>query len=51
MRKHWGLSLYLGIAPLWWGLHNGRNRYTDDDVTERYPFWQPEIRLQAYYWR
>ncbi len=51
MRKHWGLSLDLGIAPIWWGLYNGRNMYTDDDVTERYPFWQPEIRLQAYYWR
>ncbi len=25
MRKHWGLSLDLGIAPLWWGLYNGRN--------------------------
>lgn len=51
MRKHWGLSLDVGIAPIWWGLSNGRNMYTDDDVSKRYPFWQPKIRLQAYYWR
>lgn len=51
MKKHWGLSLDVGVAPVWWGRSNGRNVYTDSDVTERYPFFQPEIRLQAYYWR
>ena len=51
MRKHGRPSLDLGIAPAWWELNNGRNMYTDDDVSERYPRWQLKIRLQVYYWR
>ncbi len=51
MRKHWGLSLDVGISTYWWGQHNGRGMYFDDDVFRPYPSFQPEIRLQAYYWR
>lgn len=51
MKKHWGLSLDAGIAPIFWGRNNGRNMHTSDDIDRPYPFFQPEIRLQAYYWR